>query len=164
MSEMSWFLSPNAAAGTLLLVAVENFSPGTGAYPCRVVGEISPVAAAEAVPADDDALRIARLLTEVGVPANLLGYTYLRTALTLILAEPGLRRSMTGMLYPRVAERHGTTARSVERAIRHAIVVTWVRTGDAGYKRALGRLASCVGDRPTNAEFLAQAAERLTQP
>ena len=59
------------------------------------------------------------------------------------------------------AEKHNTTARSVERAIRHAIAQTFARSGGIGYRTALGRLASSVGERPTNSEFLAQTAEKL---
>ena len=148
----------DATGETLLLVAVSAQPDRPGAYPCRVVGTFSP-AMLPAAPADD-ALRISRLLTEIGVPGNLLGSAYLRTALSLLLAEPRLGRSLTRSLYPRVADRHATTPACVERAIRHAIAQTFAR-GDGGYRAALGRLASSVGDRPTNAEFLAQTAECL---
>ena len=111
-------------------------------------------------PPADDALRISRLLTEIGVPGNLLGCAYLRTALSLLLQEPALSRTLTRSLYPRVAQEHQTTPACVERAIRHAIAQTFARGSD-GYRAALGRLASSVGDKPTNAEFLAQTAERL---
>ncbi len=158
MTELAWYLSPNEAAGTLLLVAVDSVPTGAGMYPCRVVGAVSPM---ETKAAEDDAVRIARALAEVGVPANLLGHAYLRTALRLVMGDGSLRRCMTRCLYPRVAGEHGTTAQGVERAIRHAIGVTWARTGGEGYRRTLGRLASYVGEKPTNAEFIAQLSETL---
>ena len=156
MDAISWTLE--TAGETLLLVAVSAPQDKPGAYPCRVVGTFSP--GMLPCPPADDAARISRLLTEIGVPGNLLGSAYLRTALTLLLQEPRLGRTLTRALYPRVADQHATTPACVERAIRHAIAQTFAR-GSSGYRAALGRLASSVGDKPTNAEFLAQTAERL---
>lgn len=158
MNGLEWVMQ--SSGDTLLLVAVDRHAADTpGAYPCRVVGTFSPLEQRFS-PVQDDGQRIRRLLAEIGVPGNLLGCAYLRTALTLLLAEPGLSRTISRNLYPRVAEQHGTTPACVERAIRHAIAQTFARGGE-GYRAALGRLASSVGDRPTNAEFLAQTAERL---
>lgn len=156
MEGLQWYLQ--SGGETLLLVAVSAPQDKPGAYPCRVVGTFSP--GTLPTPPADDALRISRLLTEIGVPGNLLGSAYLRTALSLLLREPALGRTLTRSLYPRVAQEHHTTPACVERAIRHAITQTFAR-GNDGYRAALGRLASSVGDRPTNAEFLAQTAERL---
>ena len=157
MDGLQWVLERGAQ--TLLLVAVDGAAANTpGAYPCRVVGTFSP-AEQRFSPLQDDTARISRLLAEIGVPGNLLGCAYLRTALSLLLAEPRLGRTISRSLYPRVAEKHLTTPACVERAIRHAIAQTFAR--DNGYRAALGRLASSVGDRPTNAEFLAQSAECL---
>lgn len=161
MEGLQWYLQ-NAGTDTLLLVAVDKSAADTpGAYPCRVVGTFSPMEQLVAPAAPDDAARVSRLLSEIGVPANLLGCAYLRTGLTLLLQEPALGRTITRSLYPRIAQAHQTDARSVERAIRHAIAQTFARGGGTGYHAALGRLASSVGDRPTNSEFLAQAAEKL---
>ena len=156
MNAFTWTMQNTGE--TLLLVAVSaDAAAHPGAYPCRVVGSFAPAAA----PSLDSAARVSRLLSEIGVPHNLLGCAYLRTGLTLLLEEPALGRTITRSLYPRIAQRHATTAQSVERAIRHAIAQTFARSGDVGYRAALGRLASSVGERPTNTEFLAQAAERL---
>ena len=156
MEGFQWYLQ--SGGETLLLVAVSAEEEKPGAWPCRVVGTFSP--GTLPTPPADDALRISRLLTEIGVPGNLLGCAYLRTALSLLLREPALSRTLTRSLYPRVAAQHATTAACVERAIRHAIAQTFSRGSD-GYRAALGRLASSVGDKPTNAEFLAQTAECL---
>lgn len=161
MDGLQWMLETGGE--TLLLVAVDpRAAEQPGAYPCRVIGSFSELAqrAAPAAPADDG-VRISRLLSEVGVPTNLLGYAYLRTGLTLLLADPGLSRCISRSLYPRIADEHGATVSGVERAIRHAICQTFARGGGERYRAALGRIASSVGDRPTNAEFIAQAAERL---
>jgi len=159
---LQWMLQNTGE--TLLLVAVDPSAANTpGAWPCQVVGGFTPSSAfTPPAPAPQtDAQRVSRLLSEIGVPGNLTGCTYLRTALTLLLQEPSLGRAVTRRLYPRVASVHQTTASGVEKAIRHAISQTFARVGTSGYRTALGRLASSVGDRPTNAEFLAQAAERL---
>lgn len=160
MDGLTWLMQ-NTGADTLLLVAVNGAAADTpGAYPCRVVGTFAAVPRNSSTQEDDTA-RVSRLLSEVGVPANLLGCAYLRTGLTLLLSEPALGRTITRSLYPRIAAQHDTTVRCVERAIRHAIAQTFARSDGSGYRAALGRLASSVGDRPTNSEFLAQAAERL---
>ena len=161
MEGLQWLMQ-NTGADTLLLVAVNGAAADTpGAYPCRVIGRFSPTEGGGGFPPPDDGARVSRLLTEVGVPANLLGCAYLRTGLTLLLQEPALGRNVSRSLYPRIAAQHDTTVRCVERAIRHAIAQTFARSGEAGYRSALGRLASSVGEKPTNTEFLAQAAERL---
>lgn len=157
-----------AQRGMLLLVAVEPPEDGDGrAMPCRVVGTLSPggipfpvqqQARQAAAPAE----RISRLLMAIGVPANLLGYAYLRTAVLLALSHPEMLRGMNRLLYPQVAQEHGVTARSVERAIRHAIGQTWARGGGEAFRRLLGRQASCIGDRPTNSEFITLLTDRLS--
>ncbi len=158
MMDMQWMLQ--TAGETLLLVAVDPRAADTpGSWPCHVVGTFTPPPAQPA-PQSVEA-RISRLLADIGVPGNLLGCMYLRTALSLLLQEPALSRAITRSLYPRIAQAHAATAASVERAIRHAISQTFARCGTEGYRAALGRLASSVGDRPTNAEFLAQTAECL---
>ena len=159
MDGLEWTLQ--TGGDTLLLVAVDRRAAAPGAYPCRVVGTFSPMEQRFAPPPADDALRVSRLLAEIGVPGNLLGCAYLRTGLTLLLQDPALGRAITRSLYPCIARQHATSAQSVERAIRHAIAQTFARVGSEGYRAALGRLASSVGDKPTNSEFLAQAAERL---
>ena len=157
MDTLQWTLQN--AGDTLLLVAVDaRAANAPGSYPCHVVGTFSRTAP---VQQPYDALRITRLLADIGVPGNLLGCAYLRTALSLLLEDPALGRAITRSLYPRVAQMHHTSAQSVERAIRHAIAQTFARCGSGGYRAALGRLASSVGDRPTNSEFLAQTAECL---
>lgn len=154
---------------TLLLVAVDaagGARPGLpeNALPCRVLGTLAP--GCPPFPdrrrqREETPSRAARLLTALGVPANLLGHAYLCTALALVTAHPEMKRGLMRTLYPEVAQRHGVTARSVERAIRHAIAQTWVRGGGEEYRRLLGRMGSIVADRPTNSEFIALLADYL---
>lgn len=99
------------------------------------------------------------ILMEIGVPAHLSGYKFIRKALVAVIDRPELFSSLTRVLYPEIANQFDTTASCVERAIRHAISITWDRGGSENYRRLLGRQASTVGDRPTNSEFLAQVSE-----
>lgn len=169
-----WMANPltNACAPgqTLLLLAVEGMPqeslsplPPEGML-CRVVGamlpaQASPASAPTPAPGSAEEHRITRLLSAIGIPPNLLGFTYLRTALLLVAARPELGKHLTTQLYPDVAARYSVAPRSVERAIRHAIGLAWERGSGEGYRRALGRLGSIVGDRPTTSEFLSQTAE-----
>lgn len=150
-AEMLW-----PEGGMLLLVAVD----GQGRrreLPCRVVGRIAPEG-----PADDaDPLqKVTEVLADIGVPANLLGYGYLRSALVELLTHPA-GACLTRTVYPCIARQFSVTERSVERAIRHAISAAWARGGGENYRRVLGRLGSTVGEKPTNGEFLAQVAEGI---
>ena len=104
------------------------------------------------------------LLSAVGVPVNLLGYAYLKSALMLVAAHPEMRRGLTRLLYPQVAQVHSVTPRSVERAIRHAIGQTWARGGGERCRQLMGRYANCIGDRPTNSEFISLLADQLAEP
>lgn len=111
--------------------------------------------------AEDVDRLVTAMLMQIGVPAHLSGYKFIRTALLMVIDRPELFSSLTGVLYPEIARQFGTTASCVERAIRHAISSTWNRGGSESYRRLLGRQASTVGDKPTNSEFLAQVCEGL---
>ena len=158
MFELCW---PEDGRGMLLLVAVEaGAERAAGAVPCRVVGRLtpgSPFAAPEGEPS-----RIASLLTAIGVPTNLRGYGYLLTALRLAMGRQELLRALGRQLYPAVAREHGASAQAVERGIRHAVAVAWERGGGERCRQLMGRACSCVGDCPSNGEFLTLLAQWLT--
>ncbi|MBQ8554352.1 MAG: sporulation initiation factor Spo0A C-terminal domain-containing protein [Clostridia bacterium] len=140
---------------SVMLLMVD--SEGSAGTPCRLLQAKMPGHAGE----HSAAWHVAAMLTGIGVPSKLLGYDYLRTGLLLLLERPVLGRSLTKGLYPRIAQEHEATTQSVERAIRHAIELTWQRGGAEAYRQSLGRWASPTGDRPTNAEFLSQVAESI---
>ncbi|MBQ2953785.1 MAG: sporulation initiation factor Spo0A C-terminal domain-containing protein [Clostridia bacterium] len=160
MFRLCW---PEGGSGMLLLVAVDAHSERMeGAVPCRVVGRVtagSPFAQAEE---QSPPARVASLLTAVGVPTNLRGYGYLRTALTLALEQPEVLRGLGRRLYPAIAREHGASASAVERGIRHAVAVTWERGGGERCRQLMGRAFSCVADCPSNGEFLTLLAQWLT--
>lgn len=158
MFELCW---PEGTGGMLLLVAVDaQAESGAGAVPCRVVGRLTP-GSPFAPPGESLQARIAALLTAIGVPANLRGYGYLRTALTLAMAQPELLQGLGRCLYPAVAREHGASAQAVERGIRHAVAATWLRGGGERCRQLMGRECSCVGDCPSNGEFLSLLAQWL---
>ncbi|MCH5287894.1 MAG: sporulation transcription factor Spo0A [Christensenellaceae bacterium] len=124
----------------------------------------APVLSAPAPPPDEpeDIERLATaMLMQIGVPAHLSGYKFIRSALMMVTDRPELFSSLTRVLYPEIAREFGTTASCVERAIRHAISLTWDRGGGENYRKLLGRQASTIGDKPTNSEFLAQVGEGI---
>lgn len=152
-----------AQEGMLLLVAVAPGATGD-ALPCRVVGRLdpgSPFASREREEVPEE--RAAALLAAIGVPANLRGCAYLRTALLLAREDPRMLRGLNRRLYPAIAREHGASAAAVERAIRHAIAVTWARGGGERCRALMGRVCSCVGDHPSNGELLTLLAEWLTR-
>lgn len=110
---------------------------------------------------DDMEVVVTEIIHQVGVPAHIKGYHYLRDAILLSVENKEMINSVTKVLYPTVAKMHATTSSRVERAIRHAIEVAWDR-GDLdtlnsyfGYTVHIGR------GKPTNSEFIAMIADKL---
>ena len=106
--------------------------------------------------------RIANLFLTVGIPAHIKGYQYLREAVRITIENPDVMGRITKELYPGIARRFGTTSSKVERAIRHAIEVAWNRGRIEALDEAFGRNVCSLDDKPTNGEFIALCASRLT--
>lgn len=105
--------------------------------------------------------QVTRIIHQIGVPAHIKGYQYLRTAIIMAISDSEVINSVTKVLYPSVAKKYQTTTSRVERAIRHAIEVAWDR-GDIdtlnsyfGYTIEQGR------GKPTNSEFIAMISDNL---
>lgn len=162
--ELRWPEGQDAWAeqGVLLLVAVSP-REGEGGVPCRVLGSIRPGSPfVQAERPDPLPGRVTALLGDIGVPTNLRGYAYLRSALIRAQERPDMLRGLGRRLYPVIAQEHGVSAAAVERAIRHAVAVTWERGGAERCRRLLGRACSCVGDHPSNGEMLCMLADHLS--
>ena len=101
---------------------------------------------------------IDRALSDLGVPAHLLGYAYLQAAITMVVQQPEAAFAVTLCVYPGVAMRYGTTAQLVERAIRHAVERGWGRCDSAMRERYFGGKIRSGRQKPTNAEFIARIA------
>jgi two-component system response regulator (stage 0 sporulation protein A) len=104
---------------------------------------------------------ITDMLHEVGVPAHIKGYLYLREAITMVYNNIDILGSITKVLYPEVARKFGTTSSRVERAIRHAIEIAWVRGNVEAISEIFSYTISYNKSKPTNSEFIAMTADRL---
>ena len=103
---------------------------------------------------------VTSVIHEIGVPAHIKGYQYLREAI-MIAVEPEYINAVTKRLYPEIAKKNGTTASRVERAIRHAIEVAWDRGDLETLQKYFGYTVSNAKGKPTNSEFIAMIADRL---
>ena len=106
--------------------------------------------------------RLGSLFLTIGIPAHIKGYQYLRCGVRLAVENPGIINRITRELYPGIAARFDTTASKVERAIRHAIDVAWSRGRVDTLNRAFGCRVCTPEDKPTNGEFIAMLADKLS--
>ena len=104
---------------------------------------------------------VTAIIHEIGVPAHIKGYQYLREAIIIAVGDMDVINAVTKILYPEVAKRFGTTASRVERAIRHAIEVAWDRGDLETLQKYFGYTVSNSKGKPTNSEFIAMIADRL---
>lgn len=104
---------------------------------------------------------ISDIMREIGVPAHIKGYQYLRQAIILTVTEPELMHSVTKELYPTVAKNNKTTPSRVERAIRHAIEVAWDRGDVDVLSSYFGYTIQNSRGKPTNSEFIAMISDKL---
>ncbi|MFC4022840.1 sporulation transcription factor Spo0A [Oceanobacillus longus] len=104
---------------------------------------------------------ITNIIHEIGVPAHIKGYMYLREAITMVYNDIELLGSITKVLYPDIAKKFNTTASRVERAIRHAIEVAWSRGNIDSISALFGYTINISKAKPTNSEFIAMVADRL---
>lgn len=104
---------------------------------------------------------ITSIIHEVGVPAHIKGYLYLREAISMVYNDIELLGSITKVLYPDIAKKYNTTASRVERAIRHAIEVAWNRGNIDSLSAIFGYTVSVSKAKPTNSEFIAMIADKL---
>ena len=124
----------------------------------RQLYQVSPVA-----PANNEHLEtlVTSVIHEIGVPAHIKGYQYLREAIIIAVEDMEVINAVTKVLYPEVARRIDTTASRVERAIRHAIEVAWDRGDIETLQKYFGYTVSNAKGKPTNSEFIAMIADRL---
>ena len=104
---------------------------------------------------------VTSIIHEIGVPAHIKGYQYLREAILIAIEDMDVINAVTKVLYPEVAKRFGTTASRVERAIRHAIEVAWDRGDLDTLQKYFGYTVNSAKGKPTNSEFIAMIADRL---
>lgn len=138
----------------------------------RLCACTQPMRAAEAVPADRAALAkrkaeqgletaVTDIIHEIGVPAHIKGYQYLREAIILTINDMDVINAVTKVLYPAVAKKFSTTPSRVERAIRHAIEVAWNKGKIENVNHIFGIKVYNANEKPTNGEFIALVADKL---
>ena len=104
---------------------------------------------------------VTNIIHEIGVPAHIKGYQYLRSAIMTAVMDMDILNSITKQLYPTIAQEYGTTASRVERAIRHAIEVAWSRGRIETINDLFGYTVSAGKGKPTNSEFVALIADKI---
>ena len=104
---------------------------------------------------------VTNIIHEVGVPAHIKGYQYLRDAIIMSVGDMEMLNSITKILYPTIAKRHQTTPSRVERAIRHAIEVAWSRGKMDTIDELFGYTVNNGKGKPTNSEFIALIADKI---
>ena len=104
---------------------------------------------------------VTNIIHEIGVPAHIKGYQYLRDAIIMSVQDMDMLNSITKILYPTIAKKHQTTPSRVERAIRHAIEVAWSRGKMDTIDELFGYTVSTGKGKPTNSEFIALIADKI---
>ncbi len=104
---------------------------------------------------------VTNIIHEVGVPAHIKGYQYLREAIMMVIKDTEVINQITKQLYPEIANKYNTTPSRVERAIRHAIEVAWGRGEQATVENIFGYTVSAAKGKPTNSEFIAMISDKL---
>lgn len=106
-------------------------------------------------------VEVTNIMHEIGVPAHIKGYQYLRDAIMMVVKDLDIINSITKQLYPSIAREYNTTPSRVERAIRHAIEVAWSRGQVDAIDSLFGYTVSIGKGKPTNSEFIAMVADKL---
>lgn len=104
---------------------------------------------------------VTQMLHEIGIPAHIKGYQYLRDAIVISVSDQDMLTSVTKVLYPNIAKNHQTTPSRVERAIRHAIEVAWSRGKMDTINDIFGYTVSNGKGKPTNSEFIALISDKI---
>ena len=128
---------------------------------CASVGKRRRLASPPENPPVDMEAQVTKIIHQIGVPAHIKGYQYLRTAIIMTVNNSDYINSVTKVLYPAVAKEYNTTSSRVERAIRHAIEVAWDR-GDVDVLNSFfGYTVQTARGKPTNSEFIAMISDNL---
>jgi len=106
-------------------------------------------------------IAVTNIIHEMGVPAHIKGYQYLRDAIKMVIDEINLLGGVTKELYPLIAQKYTTSASRVERAIRHAIELAWRRGNKEIMNKFFGYTINMERGKPTNSEFIAMVADKL---
>jgi len=104
---------------------------------------------------------VTTMMHQIGIPAHVKGYQYIRDAILMVVEDVSLLGAVTKELYPGIAKKHDTAPSRVERGIRHAIELAWIRGNTDTLKRIFGYSMNIERQKPTNSEFIALLADKL---
>lgn len=127
----------------------------------NIKSRTADASAANATHNADIETQVTKIIHQIGVPAHIKGYQYLRTAILMTIENNDIINSVTKILYPTVAKKYQTTTSRVERAIRHAIEVAWDRGDVDTLNSYFGYTIQNNRGKPTNSEFIAMIADNL---
>ena len=165
VSNQSIFMEATKAGADLCMLKPYNVDSL-----CSHIASIASARASESAQADtaadgdrtpDIETQVTKIIHQIGVPAHIKGYQYLRTAILLTVKDSDIINSVTKILYPSVAKKYQTTTSRVERAIRHAIEVAWDRGDVDTLNSYFGYTIQNNRGKPTNSEFIAMIADNL---
>ncbi len=162
------FIDANRAGAELCLTKPVDYATFTDRFEtvCRNRGYVRSLPssrddkAKNNTPPDIES-QVTKIIHQIGVPAHIKGYQYLRSAILMTIADGGVINSVTKVLYPSVAKEYSTTTSRVERAIRHAIEVAWDRGDIDTLNSYFGYTIQNNRGKPTNSEFIAMIADNL---
>ena len=112
-------------------------------------------------PVMDTETMVTEIIHEIGIPAHIKGYNYVRSAILMVICDFGLLDAVTKELYPKIAKKYGTTNSRVERAIRHGIEVAFERGDPEALSLYFGSVCRNGKRKPTNSEFIAAVSDRI---
>ena len=166
VSNQSIFIEAAHAGADLCLLKPYNMDSLCQHIHSLAQGRLMPMGDGAQAPeregqAADMETQITKIIHQIGVPAHIKGYQYLRTAILLTVRDSEMINSVTKILYPSVAKKYQTTTSRVERAIRHAIEVAWDRGDVDTLNSYFGYTIQNNRGKPTNSEFIAMIADNL---
>lgn len=141
-----------------ILSQIKNFQPKVHT---NHIGYKSTTAEVKEVPSLNLEEHITHMIHEIGIPAHIKGYHYLRDAIMMAVNDMDILNAVTKIMYPEVAKKHHTTSSRVERAIRHSIEVAWNRGKLDTLEELFGYTVSTGKGKPTNSEFIALIADNI---
>ena len=163
VSNQNVFIEAANAGADLCMLKPYNMESLCGHIQNLVNARRSPAEAEEDEPevGPDIEAQVTRIIHQIGVPAHIKGYQYLRTAILMTIRDSEMINSVTKSLYPSVAKKYKTTTSRVERAIRHAIEVAWDRGDVDTLNSYFGYTIQNSRGKPTNSEFIAMIADNF---
>lgn len=160
VSSQNVFIDATNAGASICLMKPFDFSSLSEhidtLYRKRMQSSTNPVTHME-----DMETQVTKIIHQIGVPAHIKGYQYLRTAILMTISDNEIINSVTKILYPSVAKKYSTTTSRVERAIRHAIEVAWDRGDVDTLNSYFGYTIQNNRGKPTNSEFIAMIADNM---